>query len=39
MPPAEAALLNLSDLLPAAADAVLSRARRYYAGAEPLAAL
>jgi hypothetical protein len=39
MPPAEAALLNLSDLLPAAADAVLSRARRYYAGAERPAAL
>jgi hypothetical protein len=39
MPPAQAALLNLSDVLPSAAYAVLSRARRYYAGAEPITAL
>jgi hypothetical protein len=30
MPGAQAAMLGLSDVLPAAADAVLSRARRYY---------
>ena len=30
MPDAQAAILGLSEMLPSAADAVLSRARRYY---------
>jgi DcmR-like sensory protein len=35
MPPAQAAILGLSELLPTAADAVLLRARRYYEPALP----